>query len=82
MPETDAVPRGVAVPETPSDRDREEHELTHLPRSRGAACAFEPKVLTNVISEGQQVNVQRPKDNMPVIQFDLCLFQSMRKGSK
>ena len=31
MPEPDAVPRGVAVPETPSDRAREAHELTHLP---------------------------------------------------
>ena len=30
MPEPDAVPRGVAVPETPSDKDREAHELTHL----------------------------------------------------
>ena len=31
MPEPDAVPRRVAVPETPSDKDREAHELTHLP---------------------------------------------------
>ena len=30
MPEPDAVPRGVAVPETPSDKDREAHELRHL----------------------------------------------------
>ena len=30
MPKPDAVPRGVAVPETPSDKDREAHELTHL----------------------------------------------------
>ena len=30
MPEPDAVPRGVAVTETPSDKDREAHELTHL----------------------------------------------------
>ena len=29
MPEPDTVPKGVAVPETPSDKDR--HELTHLP---------------------------------------------------
>ena len=62
MPEPDAVPRGVVVPETPSDKDREAHELTHLPRNRGAACVFEPKVLTNGISAGQQVNVQRPKE--------------------
>ena len=31
MPEPDVVPRGVAVPETPSHKDREAHELTHLP---------------------------------------------------
>ena len=30
MPEPGAVPRGVAVPGTPSDKDREAHELTHL----------------------------------------------------
>ena len=54
---------GVAIPETPSDKDREAHEHTHIcPRSRGAACVFEPKELTNGISEGQQVNVQRPKE--------------------
>ena len=62
MPEPDAVPRGVAVPGTPSDKDREAHELTHLPCSRGAACVFEPKGLTNGIPEGQQVNVQRPQE--------------------
>ena len=31
MPEPDAVPRGVAGPGTPSDKDGEAHELTHLP---------------------------------------------------
>ena len=63
MPEPDVAPRGVAVPETPSDKDREAHELTPLsPRSCGAACAFEPKELTKVISAGQQVNVQRPNE--------------------
>ena len=37
------------------------HTNSHIsPRSRGAA--FEPKELTNGISAGQQVNVQRPKE--------------------
>ena len=41
------------------------HTNPHIsPRSRGAACVFEPKGLTNGISEGQQVNVQRPKEWM------------------
>ena len=31
MPEPDAVPRGVAVPKTPPDKNREARELTHLP---------------------------------------------------
>ena len=43
IPDPDAVPRGVAVPETPSDKNREAHELTHLPRSRGAACVIDVK---------------------------------------
>ena len=39
------------------------HTNSHIsPRSRGAACVFEPKGLTNGISAGQQVNVQRPKE--------------------
>ena len=63
MPEPDVVPRGVAVPETPSDKDREAHELTHLPTQPWCSvCVFEPKGLTNGISEGQLVNVQRPKE--------------------
>ena len=38
MPEPDVVSRGVAVPETPSDQDREAHELKHLSTQPGAAC--------------------------------------------
>ena len=34
MSQPDVVPRGVAVPETPPDKDREAHELTHLPTQR------------------------------------------------
>ena len=61
MPECDVAPRGVAVPETPSKIVK--HTNSHLsPRSRGAACAFEPKELTKGISAGQQVNVQTPKE--------------------
>ena len=63
MPEADVVPRGVAIPETPSDKDREAHELTHLTTQPWCSvCVFEPKGLTNGISEGQLVNVQIPKD--------------------
>ena len=39
------------------------HTNSHIsPRSRGAACVFEPEGLTNGISKGQHVNVQRPKE--------------------
>ena len=62
MPEPDAVPRGVAVPETPSDKDREAHELTHLRTQPWCSVCVRAKGLTSVISEGQQVNVQRPKE--------------------
>ena len=62
MPEPDAVPRGVAVPENRQTKIVK-HTNSHIsPRSRGAACVFEPKGLTNGISEGQQVNVQRTKE--------------------
>ena len=58
MPEPDVAPRRVAVPETPSDKDRKAHELTHLPTQSGCSV-WE---LTKGISASQQVNVQRPKD--------------------
>ena len=52
------------------------HTNSHISsRSRGAACVFEPKGLTNGISEGQQVNVQRPKDGSHAgDSVRLCLF--------
>ena len=57
MPEPDVGPRGKAVPETPSAKKKMKRTNSHIsPRSRGAACAFEP------IPTGQQVNVQRPKE--------------------
>ena len=62
MPVPDAVPRGVAVSETPSDKDRESHELTHLTTQPWCSVCVRAKGLTNGISEGQQVNVQRPKE--------------------
>ena len=63
MPEPDVAPRGAAVPETPSEKDREAHELTHLPTQAWCSvCVFEPMELTSGISAGQLVNVQRPKE--------------------
>ena len=62
VPEPDAVPRGVAVPETPSGKDREAHEVTHLSTQPWCSVCVRAKGLTNGISAGQQVNVQRPKE--------------------
>ena len=72
MPEPDAVPRGVAVPETPSDKDREAHELTHLPT--------QPWCSVCVRAQGvDERHLRRPAGeraetqgvgHMPVIQFD------------
>ena len=72
MPEPDAVPRGVAVPETPSDKDREAHELTQLPT--------QPWCSVCVRAQGvDERHLRRPAgeraetqgvDHMLVIQFD------------
>ena len=81
MPEPDVVPRGVAVPETPSDKDREAHELTHLPRSRGAACVFEPKGVDERHLRrpaGERAEAQGV-DHMPVIQFDYAYLSSVNE---
>ena len=42
-PEPDVVPRGVAVPGTPSDKDCEAHELTHLPTQPGCSVCVRAK---------------------------------------
>ena len=43
MPEPDVTPKGVAVPETPSDKDREAHELTHLPTQPWCSVCVRPR---------------------------------------
>ena len=64
--------RGMAVPETPSDKDREAHELTHLPtqpwcsvcvRARGVDERHLPR------PAGERAEAQGV-GHMPVIQFD------------
>ena len=67
MPDPDVVPKGVAVPETPSDKDREAHELTHLPSQPWCSVCVRAKGLTNGISEGQ------------VIQFDYAYLSSVNE---
>ena len=72
MPEPDAVPRGVTVPETPSDKDREAHELTHLSTQPWCtvcvqAIGVEERHLRRPASERAEA---QGVDHMPVIQFD------------
>ena len=72
MPEPDAAPRGVAVPETPSDKDREAHELTHLPTQPWCSVCVRAKGVDERHLRrpaGECVEAQGV-DHVPVIQFD------------
>ena len=72
MPEPDAVPRGVAVPETPSDKDREAHELTHLSTQPWCSVCVRAKGVDERHLRrpaGERAEVQGV-DDMQVIQFD------------
>ena len=86
MPEPDVVPRGVAVPETPSDKDREAHELTHLPTQPWCSVCVRAKGIDERHLRrpaGERAEAQGV-DHMPVIQvltIPIC-HQSMRRGSK
>ena len=75
MPEPDVVPRGVAVPETPSDKDREAHELTHLSTQPWCSVCVRAKGIDERHLRrpaGERAEAQGV-DHMLVIQFD-CLF--------
>ena len=81
MPEPDAVPRGVAVPETPSDKDREAHELTHLTTQPWCSVC----VRATGVDErhlrwpaGERAEAQGV-DHMPVIQFDYAYLSSVNE---
>ena len=81
MPEPDVVPRGVAVPETPSDKDREAHELTHLPTQPWCSVCVRAKgVDERHLREpaGERAEAERV-DHMPVIQFDYAYLSSVNE---
>ena len=70
-PEPDFVPSGLAVPETPSDKDGEAHELTHLSTQPWCSvCARKPA--------GERAEAQGV-DHMPVIQFDHAYLSSVNE---
>ena len=77
IPEPDVVPKRVVVPETPSDKDREAHELTHLPMKPWCSvCVRAKKNLRKPTSE--RAEAQRV-DHMPVIQFDYANLSSVNE---
>ena len=81
MPEPDAVPRGVAVPETPSDKDREAHELTHLPTQPWCSVCVRAKGVDERHLRrpaGERAEAQGV-DHMPEIQFDHAYLSSVNE---
>ena len=81
MPEPGVVPRGVAVPETPSDNDREAHELTHLPTQPWCSVHVRAKGVDERHLRrptGERAEAQRV-DHMPVIQFDYAYLSSINE---
>ena len=81
MPEPDVAPRGVAVPETPSDKDREAHELTHLPTQQWCSVCVRAKGVDERHLRrpaGERAEAQEV-DHMPVIQFDYAYLSSVNE---
>ena len=75
------MPRGVAVLETPSDKDREAHELTHLPTQPwcsvcGRAKGVNERHLRRPAGERAEA---QGVDHMPVIQFDYAYLSSVNE---
>ena len=84
MPEPDAVPRGVAVPGTPSEKDREAHELAHLPTQPWCSVCVRAKGVDERHLRrpaGERAKVQRV-DHMPVIQFDFAYLSSVNENGE
>ena len=74
-------PEGVTVPETPSDKDREAHELTHLPTQPwcsvcGRAKEIDERHLRRPAGERAEA---QGVDHMLVIQFDYSYLSSVNE---
>ena len=78
MPEPDVVPRGVVIPETPSDKDREAHELTHLFTQLWCSVCVRAK---GVDERHLRIPAGEPQgvDHLPVIQFDYAYLSSVNE---
>ena len=63
--------KGVPTPQQPTEQERREHELTHLPyRSWCPTC---------VQSKGRQDNHPKQTSKTPVIQVDLMYYKALRR---
>ena len=60
--------RGLTAPAQPTQQERAEHELTHLP--------FRSWCPTCVANKGRADNHPKQKSKMPVVQFDFCYFKT------
>jgi hypothetical protein len=60
--------RGLTAPAQPTQQERAEHELTHLP--------FRSWCPTCVANKGRADNHAKQKSKMPVVQFDFCYFKT------
>ena len=81
IPEPDVVPKRVVVPETPTDKDREAHELTHLPTKPWCSVCVRAKGIDErhhrkPASERAEA---RGVDHLPVIQFDYAYLSSVNE---
>ena len=85
MPEPDVAPRGVTVPETPSEKDRGAHELTDLPTQAWCSVCVRAKGVDERHLRrpaGERAEAQGV-DHMPVIQFDYAYLSSVKaKGEQ
>ena len=60
--------RGLKAPAEPTQQERAEHELTHLP--------FRSWCPTCVANKGRVDNHPKQASKMPVVQFDFCYFKT------
>ena len=60
--------KGLAAPKQPTQEERAEHALTHLP--------FRSWCPTCVANKGRADNHPKQKSKMPVVQFDFCYFKT------
>ena len=80
IPEPDVVPKGVAVPETPSEKDREAHELTHLTTQPWCSVCVRAKGVDERHLRrpaGERAETQGMVDSVIQCLSDDCVFEQI-----